>query len=731
MSRLPLLLAAALTALPLAAGAETVRVRSGEHADFTRIVLEFDTRPSWSLSVEAGRARIVLPPGEWRFDTADVFTRIPRTRIAALAGGPDGLELTLGCDCRVAAFEVREAALAIDVAGSLPADVIRNLRPTSSDGSGSADAAVPPPPAVADGAPVAPSAPGAGPDDRAGLSAPDEAPSRARPPAAPAAPPAEADPPPAGGPPAADAAFESIAEGIARAVTQGVLSLSPEAQGDPPVPRPAGAPTEGPNLRLRLAGEEAWQPDEPPPGHRCLGDAAYDVAAWGPGDRPPAEVLAERRSVLAPDLDTTDESRAVDLARLYLSLGFGAEARAVLDSMAPRHPDAGLLSAMADVIEGVPPPPDVLGDEAPCPGRAQLWTALATGSVAEPEAVTVAVSELPLVLRRHLGPRLIDIFLSGGDGATAEAIRAAVDRAAGPHGTPFDLAAARLDAGTGADRGMDSIRDLATSPSPSSDEALILLLEVAHGAGTPVDAASMARAEMRAEDLRETPEDRRLEIGLMRALLRAGEPGRAATRLRRAIADASLAADDARALARATLSALAREGADDAVIVHAAAFRGEVSGWLRGDPAGRELAARLLDLGLPDLAGAYLAEDPADPGGLALAARLRLGSDDPAGALEILDRIAEPGHEALRTREQALRTLGRTAEADAVRVALGGSGAADGAEPPASGDTGRPAEASVEPAPAPGDGTSPRELVEASAAVRQRIDALLAETALP
>ncbi len=343
----------------------------------------------------------------------------------------------------------------------------------------------------------------------------------------------------------------------------------------------------------------------------------------------------------------------------------------------------------------------------------------------------VAVSELPLVLRRHLGPRLIEIFLAGGDSATAEAVRAAVDRAAGPHGTPFDLAAARLDAGTGADRGMASIRDLATSPSPSSDEALILLFEVADGADAPVDAAAMARAEMRAEDLRGTPEGRRLEIGLMRALLSAGEPGRAATRLRRAIADGSLAADDARALAGATLSALALEGADDEVLVHAAAFRGEVSDWLRGDPAGQELAARLLDLGLPDLAGAYLAEEPADPGGLALAARLRLRSDDPAGALAVLDRIAEPGPEALRTREQALRTLGRTAEADAIRVALDGGGAADGAEPAASEETAETTEAPAEPAPAPGDGTSPRELVETSAAVRQRIDALLAETARP
>ncbi len=106
----------ALALWPLAAGAEDVRIRSGEHAGFSRIVLEFGERPPWSLRLGDRRATVLLGPGDRRLDAKDVFARIPRTRIRAVTATAEGLELELGCDCAVTAFEVRRAALAIDVA---------------------------------------------------------------------------------------------------------------------------------------------------------------------------------------------------------------------------------------------------------------------------------------------------------------------------------------------------------------------------------------------------------------------------------------------------------------------------------------------------------------------------------------------------------------------------------------------------------------------------------------
>jgi hypothetical protein len=530
-----------------------------------------------------------------------------------------------------------------------------------------------------------------------------------------------------------DPVLAEVAEGIARAVTQGVLNLAPQARNPSAARPPDLAPPAAANLRLHLADEETWEAVEARPGNLCRGDAAYDIPAWGPGERSAAEALSERRAALAPDLDTIDEDKAVDLARLYVSLGFGAEARAVLEAMAPRHPDSQILRAMADVIDGVPPPPEVFDTEVDCPGRAQLWVALATGVPADPEAVTVAISELPLALRRYVGPRLIELFLREGDQATAEAIRSAIDRAAGPHGAPFDLAAARLDADREASVGLASLRTLADEPSPASDEALATLLEIARDSGSTVDPTSLARAEMRAEDLRGTAQGARLEIGLLHGLLLNGEADEAALRLRRVIEDGRLREDDTARLAKATLSELARNGSDEEVLVHAAAFRGKVSDMLREDSAGEQVAARLLDLGLPGLARSYLpSEPPGRDGAMLLAARLSLLEGDPEGALSLLERMRHKGPDALGTMEQAFRSLGRAEDAAEARRALARIEAGEGEDPeetasprlpdpPATADG-----ATSEPGPVAGESGSPRQLVVASEAARRGVDALLA-----
>ena len=134
----------ALALWPLAAGAEDVHIRSGEHAGFSRIVLEFGERPPWSLRIGDRRATVLLGPGDRRLDAQDVFTRIPRARIRALRATAEGLELELGCDCAVTAFEVRRAALAVDVA-DVPGsrEVLRDVTPTSATGNETAGTAAP------------------------------------------------------------------------------------------------------------------------------------------------------------------------------------------------------------------------------------------------------------------------------------------------------------------------------------------------------------------------------------------------------------------------------------------------------------------------------------------------------------------------------------------------------------------------------------------------------------
>lgn len=723
----------ALPALPMPVSAEPVIVRSGEHPGFSRLVLDFEERPPWSLQVMDGQVRILLPAGAWSFETGAIFQRIPRTRITGVTGRADGLELSLGCDCSVAAFEVHSAAIAVDIADAAPEDFVSALDHTSSGGSATPNAVSrveddplsepPVPPGFVDNAAPHGFAPRDFDAPRRMAMTPMHVPSGR-----------ETNPPREAFHPHDDhRALADLTEGIARAATSGVLTLAPNAAGAHARFGPAAVgAAETANIRLRLPGEETRMPPDVPEGSGCRGSAAYDVASWRQDGRTPAEAIGVLRSAIATDVDTIDEVRAIDLARLYISLGFGAEARAVVEALAPRHPEAELLITMAKILDGDLPAPGAFDAEADCPGRAQLWTALASGRPADAEAVEVAVSELPLELRRHVGPRLITAFHASGDAPTAEAIRAAVARAAGPHGAPFDLVAAKLDTERETARGMAKIRDLASGPSPSSDQALVALLEMAREQGRAVDAGSIIQAEARADDLRGTEEGARLERGVVYALLQRDEFGRATSRLARMANASDLPEEILDALAEALLTALADRGTDEAVLVHSAALQGAISDLVRNGSAGLATANRLIEMGLPQLASSYLPEVLSAPDAALATARQRLLSGDPAGALAILDAIDVPGTGHLAVRSEALRSLGRLEEAAATRSALAEAGVQETGKPiveqegsePASGPTNAVAGPGT-PEPDQDRGESPSELVIASEEARREIEALL------
>jgi hypothetical protein len=716
-----------LAAWPLAAWPESIVIRSGEHPGFSRLVLEFDERPSWSLRVAEGRARILLGPGTRSFDASTVFSRIPRTRIVAVVGTADGLDVQLGCDCTVSAFEVREAALAIDVSDPATApEALRNVTSTASDGADGADTTAPPAAAPAP-RPIGEPQPVSEPDPPVPWPEAPSAPDRE---AVAGLPPAPApDQGPLGGsepPRPADTVLSSLTEAIARATSQGNLRLATPAPEGAAPPAPAGADPAAGNIRLRLPGEEAWVPGAASEGLNCRNEASYDVAAWAPGERTAAEALAGARAGLAADLETIDETRAIDLARLYVSLGFGAEARSVLDALAPRHPEAALLAEMARIVDGEPPDPAMFETEAECPGRAQLWVALATGRSAKASDVIVAIGELPIALRRQLGSRVMSSLLVDGDEPSAEAVRGAIARAAGPHGTSFALAAAQMEARRDSDPDLAEIRGLVDEGSPSADSALAVLLEIARDRDEELDGETLARAETRADDLRGTDLGTRLDIGIIYGYLRASDFGRAASRLDRIVAAAALPPAESRAIVDDFFAALAARGTEEALLVHAARFDGVLSNLVRDAQSGAATAARLLDLGLPGLAERYLPEVTSGADTLVLGDRARLLSDDPAGALALLETTDPRDPDLMRLRAEALRALGRAEEAADILARLEGGMAGAEADP----EPALPA-AAVPDGSAEGASGSPRRVMTASEEARRLVDALLASAPAP
>ncbi|MEI2806015.1 MAG: hypothetical protein V9G18_08765 [Albidovulum sp.] len=114
---------ATCVALAGALHAETVRVRSGEHGSFTRIVAESGATDGWTLGRTDGGYELRLDAAA-DYDLAGAFRLIGRDRVASLSAGPlpGSLAIGLACNCHANAFRTPAGAIVIDVVpGPAPA----------------------------------------------------------------------------------------------------------------------------------------------------------------------------------------------------------------------------------------------------------------------------------------------------------------------------------------------------------------------------------------------------------------------------------------------------------------------------------------------------------------------------------------------------------------------------------------------------------------------------------
>lgn len=384
---------------------QTVRVQSGEHADFTRLVLDIGIQRDWRLVGVADRVLVVLDPPVDGFDISRVFDLIPRTRLAALSVR-DGLELSLACPCEIDASRYQGRYLLLDIREAGPAP-----RPAPN-----------PPPSPRGGQ-------GLLPDTARLLLGPGPSLTPIVPQGAPAI--AEAGPSDAPGGTAIDLeeAARIMAEQLARAAAAGLLDAAatrPMTDADPltgpdrtqPQPGPpsiAARPETPPGLPLRA--ETAL--DLSPPlafaaplaeqaGLRCSGEV------WAMNDWPAGEGLHEGlgplRLGLFDDRDQLQSEAVMALARHYLAFGFGAEAGFWLGQVEDVPPHLVALSALVDQRPGphFPPEPDALV----CSDDELLWRYL--DAAFDPASLTPedgarlqrATAALPASLRDQIAPRI-------------------------------------------------------------------------------------------------------------------------------------------------------------------------------------------------------------------------------------------------------------------------------------------------------------------------------------
>ncbi len=210
-------------------------------------------------------------------------------------------------------------------------------------------------------------------------------------------------------------------------------------------------------------------------GGECIPSRRLDLASWGvPLDE--EFMLPQLRAHLVDELDVPRQDGVLDLARYYLFLTYGAEAKSVLSFLPEDDTDVPLLLILAEIFEnGSAENPGPLLDQQSCDTAAALWSVMATKSLTKGQdynrsAIIAAFTVLPIHIRRTIGPELARRFADIGDTQTATQIKSVFTRTAPLEGTEVLL----LDASIA-----ESVEDFETS------DDLVLEVVEKHAHETP------------------------------------------------------------------------------------------------------------------------------------------------------------------------------------------------------------------------------------------------------
>jgi hypothetical protein len=707
------------------AQADTAKVMSGEHGDFTRLVIDLPGMSSWTVGRTAiGYAFAVQGADQPPYDLRQVWDRIPRTRLQSLRVDPEtgALNLTLACDCHVFPFEYRPGMVVLDIKDGLaPAGSAfeaafalgKQDEPTSAADLKGPKGAI---------------------QSYSWLDRIDAIALTAK---------KEPDLSLNTGSSSLALLRDALLLQISRGAAQGVVDMAL------PGPAPAADTTEADpfawtQIRIGdLPGLDIVEPQQSgdlPPDGVCFPPDLVDLPSWG-AEKPPSDLLAEARSGLYGEFDRIDESALLEAVKLHLFLGFGAEAAQFMTLQDdPAEPDwLAPYRSMALIVDGLGDPGSSFAGMLGCSGPASLWAALAVdrlparprdGPWINTDAILQSFAALPPHLRQSLGPTLAVKFLELDDAASAEIIRNAVERS--PYGSKAELALLDAKVDLQADRTAAARAHAELSvaePRPHLD-GLMALVE-AHFRDleplSPEVANALMAFERDAEDDK-VARDIQRSVVLALALSEQTDPAFALAK------DSGLNSAD---LWRVT----AQRSTDDAFLRHAVIGAADPKPVAEKDVA-LAIATRLTDLGFADAALLWLGPiDPsADPVRRRVAAKAEMLRGDALETLELLQGLASPEDERLRA--QAFVQLGRLGAAreafeaaglpeDAARLlawerdwaaidAQGANpwaGAASAAEPPPVSEGGPLSR-----------GTA---LVDESAATRAKLEALLAAVDTP
>ncbi|MFN4153945.1 MAG: hypothetical protein ACK4HF_04785 [Paracoccaceae bacterium] len=607
--------------------AQTVTVKSGEHGDFTRLVLTFRNPVDWVLGrTDSGYALRIEGP-DLRYDLSSVYRLITRDRLRSIWVDPETGDLLLGidCPCHAIPFEFRANILVIDIKDGAPP-------PGSSFELNLTDSTAMPP--IRSAQPQRP---------RRNMRRGEEYDWLARIPTpqvkSPGLPPI--DTLPAGldtGLRLED--FRSmLIDEVGRGATQGVVEMAPPPPPRAPVPEdpatndPADSLPENARAAINalpgveISADPASRPNLMVQGESCPATADLDVGTWS-GSEDAVTELARARAAVLTEFDVPDPVRVIQAVDTYLHFGLGAEARLLLASFLSPGKSDPLRAGLSYLVDGDNPPVNPFRNMQSCDSAAALWALLAAPqdealSFINGNAVSRAFLALPASLRANLGPETAKRLLASGDSANAEVVRMSFERAVPRNDPSLDMLAADQALQAGDPAGAEAA--LPTGASGTSGEmamaTLFGLIEARFQQRKAVEGKDILALEAFAFEHRNGPVGPRLDRALSHATALAGD-----------FASAFAHAGENAALEQDIWMLLAEIGAESALLTFSVGL----------DPARRaglplttrsRIAERLIAAGLPNAAADWAQSGDLDPD---LVARVALANGDARSALRLL-----------------------------------------------------------------------------------------------
>ncbi len=483
-----------LLLFPFTVLANEALVRSGEHSGFSRLVVYLSEQQTWKLEPTKDGATFSVDDWDRGFNTGSIFSLIPRTRLKDVTAEQNSLKLIFDCPCTIKTEQLSNGPVIIDILDANDAESV--LMPATAN-----NVIVPANPVPTEQKPF-----WLGSADSTHQALQFEIPE-----------PTIADTPEEN----LDELRRNVAREVARAAGRQFLSIDTDQPSS--IDTAMDALETAPSTNLNKSGIEAQTRmqnadqfsdriatvDVPLSRSRCLPASALDVVDWR-AEGEFISVLASIRSRLFGEFDELSEDTVIDLARLYASNGFSAEARSVLAELPSNQSEIPLLQEVTEIFDEGASDGKSLQSMAHCSPRFRLWSILAAGeanlSKDSLRDVILEFSGWPSSMRRDLGPLLVKALKNSGKEVDADVVQKQISNSGRESSSRFgiqDELISRLS--------REELMQLAMSREVGASEALAALIEQDLSEGRQIEADTILLAEALAFELSDTDTADRLK----------------------------------------------------------------------------------------------------------------------------------------------------------------------------------------------------------------------------